>query len=502
MSMHQPRPTLLVIDDEPIIHELFQAGLDGLRLVSATSAKEGLVLYAKEQPDIVILDVCLPDLSGLETFRRIHQIDARVPVIFITGEGTTSVAIEAMSLGAFEYVLKPLDFEAMGKLINQALEFARLRPVPPLIAEAGDAQASDDGLVGRGPAMHAIYKSIGRVAPQDVTVLILGETGTGKELAARAIYQHSRRKNEPFLAINCSAIPETLLESELFGHEQGAFTGADKKRIGKFEQCNGGTLFLDEIGDMTPLTQSKILRLVQEQNFERVGGNETIQTNVRLIAATNKNLEKLVAEARFRQDLYYRLSVFAIKLPALREREVDLPILVNHFIGRYARELGKNITGISSGALDLLTLYSWPGNVRELQSAVQYAILVASGPVIVPDFLPDKLRNETAARIDSPSFTPPAFQDLDIFIDENLAGNTDDLYARWQNVTDQHLFQRILKYAHRNISQAAKKLGIHRATLRAKIAALGLDADERKPLSKSCHVERLSSGEELYGQNG
>jgi len=328
--------------------------------------------------------------------------------------------------------------------------------------------------------MHAIYKSIGRVAPQDITVLILGESGTGKELVARAIYHYSRRKTGPFLAINCSAIPETLLESELFGHEQGAFTGADKKRIGKFEQCNGGTMFLDEIGDMTPLTQSKVLRVVQDQHFERVGGNETIQTNVRLIAATNKNLEKLVAEGKFRQDLYYRLSVFAIKLPALREREVDLPILINYFLQRYALEMGKNVNGIASATLDLLKQYPWPGNVRELQSVIQHALLVASGSVIVPEFLPDKLRLDAAVRIENPTAAPSAFQDLDQLIDQCLEQGTGELYARWQNVTELHLFQRVLDHVKGNLSQAAKILGIHRATLRTKIAAFGLDADERK----------------------
>lgn len=433
MPLHQAVPTLLLIDDEPAIHQLFQSSVQemGIRLLSANSGKEGLTVFSREQPEVVILDVGLPDLSGLETFRRLHQTDPRVPVIFITGAGTTATAIEAMSLGAFEYVLKPLDFPSLKKIITQALEVARLMRVPALIAEAGDEPETADSLVGRGPAMHAIYKSIGRVAPQDVTVLILGESGTGKELIARAIYQYSRRKDRPFLAINCSAIPEPLLESELFGHEQGAFTGADKKRIGKFEQCNGGTLFLDEVGDMTPLTQTKILRVVQEQRFERVGGNETIQTNVRLIAATNKNLEKLVAEGKFRQDLYYRLSVFAIKLPALREREVDLPILINYFLRRYAREMGKNVNGIASATLDLLKQYPWPGNVRELQSVIQHALLVASGSVIVPDFLPEKLRLDAAVRIENPSVAPSAFQDLDQLIDQSLEQGTGELYARW-----------------------------------------------------------------------
>jgi two-component system nitrogen regulation response regulator GlnG len=429
---------------------------------------------------LVVLDVGLPDMSGLDAFRQLHQMDAKVPVIFVTGAGTTATAIEAMSLGAFEYVLKPLDPATLQKIIMQALEVARMMRVPAVIAEDEEEPETTDVLVGRGPVMHAVYKSIGRVAPQDVTVLVLGESGTGKELVARAIYQHSRRKDGPFLAINCSAIPEPLLESELFGHEQGAFTGADRKRIGKFEQCNGGTLFLDEVGDMTPLTQTKILRVVQEQRFERVGGNETIQTNVRLIAATNKNLESLVTEGKFRQDLYYRLSVFAIKLPPLRERTADLPMLVSHLLRRYAREMNKQANGITSATLDILKQYAWPGNIRELQSVIQHAMLVASGSVIVPDFLPDYLREKAVARIDAPIFAPTAFHDLDNFIDESLKQGVETLYARWQSVTELHLFQRVLSHTQGNLSQAAKILGIHRATLRTKIAALGLDADERK----------------------
>jgi two-component system nitrogen regulation response regulator GlnG len=476
----------LLIDDESVIHEFIKTASAelGIRVLSATSAKQGLRLFSSERPDVVILDVGLPDLSGLETFRQLHHLDARVPVIFITGSGTTATAIEAMSLGAFDYVLKPLEFSSLIELITRAMEVARLTKMPALTTESGAEPEPAEGLVGRGPGMHAVYKSIGRVAPQDVTVLILGESGTGKELVARAIYQHSRRKDNPFLAINCSAIPEPLLESELFGHEQGAFTGADKKRIGKFEQCNGGTLFLDEVGDMTPLTQTKILRLVQEQRFERVGGNDTIQTNVRLIAATNRNLENLIADGKFRQDLYYRLSVFAIKLPALRERPEDLPTLVSYFLRRYALEMNKNVNGIASATLEVLKKYTWPGNIRELQSVIQHAILVASGSVIVPEYLPDSLRLEASARIDTPCILPTAFHDLDQFVAERLVQGTSELYSQWQNLTELHLFKIVLRHTEGNISRAAKVLGIHRATLRSKIAALGLDADERRPSSE------------------
>src|SRR4051812_28785788 len=276
-------PTLLVVDDEPSILHFFRRAFPGpdVTLLTASSAAEGLEAVTRDRPDVVILDINLPDASGLDTFRRIHAADPKVPVIFITGHGTMATAIEAMRLGAYEYLLKPLELDQLTDLVERAFEISRLMRVPAVLREAGAAEEDSDAVLGRCAAMQEVYKAIGRVAPQDVTVLILGESGTGKELVARAIYHYSRRDKGPFLAINCAAIPETLLESELFGHEKGAFTGADRKRIGKFEQCNAGTLFLDEIGDMTPLMQTKILRILQGQVFERVGGNESIKTDVR-----------------------------------------------------------------------------------------------------------------------------------------------------------------------------------------------------------------------------
>jgi two-component system nitrogen regulation response regulator GlnG len=301
-------PTLLVIDDEPSILHFFRRAFrePEVRVATAASAEQGLEQVAAILPDVIVLDVNLRERSGLDLFRQIKQLDARIPVIFITGQGTTATAIEAMQLGAFEYLLKPLELDELTELVGRAFEISRLMKVPPVIAQGPEPTDSPDALVGRCPAMQATYKAIGRVASQDVTVLILGESGTGKELVARAIYHYSRRAKGPFLAINCAAIPDALLESELFGHEKGAFTGADRRRIGKFEQCNGGTLFLDEIGDMSPLTQTKILRVLQGQEFERVGGNELIRSDVRVIAATNRDLEKMVAEGTFRGDLYYR----------------------------------------------------------------------------------------------------------------------------------------------------------------------------------------------------
>jgi two-component system nitrogen regulation response regulator GlnG len=318
--------------------------------------------------------------------------------------------------------------------------------------------------------MQAVYKAIGRVAPQNVTVLILGESGTGKELIARAIYQHSRRATGPFLAINCAAIPETLLESELFGHERGAFTGADRKRIGKFEQCNGGTLFLDEIGDMTALTQTKVLRVLQDQCFERVGGNETIQTNVRLIAATNRDLEKMVADGAFRSDLYYRLSVFTIKLPPLRERGEDLPALVNHFVKRFKRELDKEIHQVDESAMQLLRRHSWPGNLRELQSVLKQAMLQATGPVMLPEFLPPYLRSEAAA----PQAGADSLPDFHLFIQERLQGDCTTLYADAVALLERYLLTEVLRHTGGNQVQAARILGITRNSLRHKIRTLDI----------------------------
>lgn len=296
----------------------------------------------------------------------------------------------------------------------------------------------------------------------------------GKELVARAIYHHSRRKQGSFLAINCAAIPENLLESELFGHEKGAYTGADRRRIGKFEQCSGGTIFLDEIGDMSPLTQTKILRLLQEQRFERVGGNDTIQTDVRLVAATNRDLEKFVAGGQFRRDLYYRLNVFTIRLPPLRERGEDLPLLVDYFLQRFSRELGKEPCRAHAETLSLLHSYSWPGNLRELQSILKQALLQATGPVLLPEFLSSIFRSPTS---ETKKATSLYQDDLDRFISERLHSGSTNLHAEWLGLTERHLFERVLQHTDGNISQAARILGIHRATLRTRLTALDIQPE-------------------------
>jgi two-component system nitrogen regulation response regulator GlnG len=479
-------PTLLVVDDEPSILAAFRRAFRDapLEVRTAESASEGLVLARTCRPDVIILDIHLPDMTGLEALGKLREVDARSPVIFITGKSTTDTAIEAMKLGAYEYLLKPLELAQLRQVIDKALAISRLMHVPAVVADTEPVDDRADAIIGRCPAMQEVYKGIGRVAGQDMIVLITGETGTGKELVARAIYQHSRRATGPFLAINCAAIPEHLLESELFGHEKGAFTGADRRRIGKFEQCSGGTLFLDEVADMSPLTQSKMLRLLQEQRFERLGGNETIQTDVRILAATNQDLEHLVARGSFRQDLYYRLSSFTLRLPPLRERGGDLVLLIQHYLRRFNRELGKDVQQVAPETLELLQHYSWPGNIRELQSVLKQAILQAVGYILVPDFLPASLHKrspETAVVVRSAS--PVAansgdgvdtFTALGQFIEERLQAGGEDLYEETLRRMERLLLTRVLHHTGGNQLQAAKILGITRGSLRTKLRDLGI----------------------------
>jgi two-component system nitrogen regulation response regulator GlnG len=462
-------PSLLVVDDEPNILLAFRRAYrdSGLTVRTAESAEEGLALAAQHPPDVVVLDVQLPDLSGLDVFRRLHALDAHTPVIFITGKSTTDTAIEAMKLGAYDYLFKPLELAQLRQVVDRALALSRMVHVPVEETEGAPVDDRADALVGRCAAMLDVYKAIGRVAAQDVTVLISGESGTGKELVARAIYQHSRRVGATFLAINCAAIPEQLLESELFGHEKGAFTGADRRRIGKFEQCSGGTLFLDEVGDMSPLIQSKLLRVLQEQRFERLGGNDTIQTDVRVLAATNKDLEAMVAAGTYRQDLYYRLSVYAIRLPPLRERGDDLALLVNHYLRRYNGELNKEVHSVAVPALELLRQYAWPGNVRELQSVLKQAMLEATGTVLVPEFLPARIAKPGEAAAEGNG-------SLLHFINEQLAAGREDLYDLAVHHLERMLLTRVLQHTTGNQVRAAKILGITRGSLRNKIRELGI----------------------------
>jgi two-component system nitrogen regulation response regulator GlnG len=324
--------------------------------------------------------------------------------------------------------------------------------------------------------MQTICKQIGRIAAQDISVLILGESGTGKELVARAIYHHSLRSQQPFLAINCAAIPESLLESELFGHERGAFTGADRRRVGKFEQSNGGTLLLDEVGDMSPSTQAKILRVLQERRFERVGGNESLSVDVRLVAATNQNLENLISNGRFRRDLYYRLRGVTIQLPPLRDRREDIAELAHYFLFRYNRQLGTAVQSIAPAAMELLEQYGWPGNVRELESAIREALITSSGMTILPEFLPAEVRHEPATHPDLDTDESPVgdidWQSLPKFVEKAIGGNETDVYRRARDQFDRLLILRAMQHTGGNQNRAAEILGLSRVTLRARLRAM------------------------------
>jgi nitrogen regulation protein NR(I) len=479
-------PILAIDDDRAVLHLIEQALQPlGLPVIKAGSADEGLRLIESERPDVLLLDIKLPGISGLDLLERIQQLDRKLPVIFVTADTDSATTIEAMRRGGYDYVPKPLDLSVLLSVVEKALSTRQLMNVPVALPTGEAKETSGVLFLGRSAPMLDVFKSIGRVAQQNVTVLIRGESGTGKELVARALYQHSNRANQPFMEVNCAAIPETLLESELFGHEKGSFTGAQQRRVGKFEQCNGGTIFLDEVGDMSPLVQGKVLRLLQEQRFERVGGNETIQTDVRIIAATNRPLEEMVEEGDFRADLLYRLNGVSISLPPLRQRGEDVPLLLQHFLTRATQELNKpEIEGLSPEALKRLTSYSWPGNVRELQSIIRQAVLATTGTVVVPDSLPAEAlgksprTNATASPGDDGG---PA--DLHAFIEARLRENTSDLYAEALEFMERMLITRVLQETGGNQSKAAGVLGITRGKIRDRIAAFDISVDKSVSVS-------------------
>ena len=467
-------PRLLVIDDESSILHAFRRAFDdpGIELLTAETAAEGEALVASENPDVVVLDLRLPDKTGLECFLRIREIDSRTPVIFITGHGTVETAIEATKLGAYDYLFKPLELDQLKSLIDKAFHLSHMIKVQPAVPGSDPDVSSRESIIGRCDAMKEIYKAIGQVAVQDISVLLLGESGTGKEVVAQAIYHHSKRAEKPFHTINCAAIPESLLESEMFGHEKGSFTSADRRRIGKFEQADGGTLFLDEVGDMSPMTQAKLLRVLQDGTFERVGGTGMIKADVRVIAATNHDLQQLVEEGRFRKDLYYRLSVVTIHLPPLRERGEDLKLLAEYFLQRYSPEFARKVTQVSPEALACLQQYAWPGNVRELESVIKQSLLKARGNILLPEFLPPLLggiSSETESPLDS---------DLDDFISQRLTAGSTKLYAETIACAERHLLQRVLEQTRGNQVQASAILGISRVTLRNRIRSLDIDVDQ------------------------
>jgi DNA-binding NtrC family response regulator len=475
-------PHLLMVDNEGDVLSHLEGclGSPELTISKCHTAKEAVRAVGEHAPDVVLMDVSLPDLSGLEAYNRMREKSPALPVIMMTAVAKTDTAIEAMKLGAFDYFVKPVDVPRLRSVVARALEVTRLsRAAGDSIGDLPPAgEVAADSMVGQSAAMQEVYKSIGQVASQDVAVLIVGESGTGKELAARAVWRHSRRADKPFVAINCAAIPEALLESELFGYEKAAFTGAQGRRLGKFEHANGGTVLLDEIADMSTATQAKVLRLIQEQRFERVGGSETVQTDVRVIAATNRNLRDMVAAGTFRQDLYYRVNGFTINLPPLRQRRGDIPLLTNFFIQRFNHEMQLNIRAVASDVTHWLELNSWPGNVRELQSAIRYAMIKAVGDVLTMGcFPPGSLVSENAG--DDPANKHESFPGLERLARDLLRHNPGSVYRRLSNAVDRIAIHEALRYAKGNQLQAAAMLGISRTTLRAKLRNLGLSVEKQ-----------------------
>ncbi|MDP6891674.1 MAG: sigma-54 dependent transcriptional regulator [Verrucomicrobiota bacterium] len=476
---------LLLIDDEDDVRYSFKRIFSSPDLVleTAASGEEGIEVIKTFKPDLVLMDVRMGGISGLETLRIIREDDAKLPIIMMTAFGTTQTAIEAMKLGAYDYLLKPFDVPKLKQIVNDALKAARDMKQVVACEPLLESEDYDMGIVGRSQSMQEVFKTIGQLAGSDATALITGESGTGKELVARAIYHNSQRNSQSYLPINCAAIPENLLESELFGHEKGAFTGATSQRIGKFEQCHQGTLFLDEIGDMTLATQAKILRVLQNGTIERVGGNKSINVDVRIIAATNKKLEEAVAENEFREDLFYRLNVVRVSLPPLRKRSEDIPLLIDYFLKVIAESEGSKVKSILETAQTALLNYSWPGNVRELENVIRRTIVMAKGDAIRLDDLPanvyskdgivSSIENKTFNQSEPP-VSPVASNDI-----SSLAATLFQ-WAKSQPdlailpAVERELVAHALRETNGNQVQASKLLGITRATLRNRIDKFGI----------------------------
>lgn len=473
---------LIVDDDEGLIHFLRRFfAKEGYDVRDCGNGQAALDLIAGEPFDLILLDYKMPGLNGLDTLREVRRSQVKTPVIIMTAYGTTDTAIEAMKLGAYDYLPKPFDRQELQRIAADALEVNRtmkeLVTFPGLLARPSPPPRGMVKIVGRHRRMQEVYKLIGQIATKDVTVLITGESGTGKELVARAIYHHSNRKDAPFLTINCAAVPETLFESELFGHERGAFTGAERTHIGKFERCRDGTLFFDEIGDMPLSTQGKVLRVLQYGEFERLGGKENIRADVRIIAATNKNLEKEVEQGRFREDLYWRLKVISIDLPPLRERPQDVPLLVEYFVARFSEEYQTPIRHVAEAAMAQLKSHSWPGNVRQLENCIRRAVLLSQSDVILEEHLRLECDEQAGAQAASR-------EQLMASIDRKLAELIPDLlqmagertHANVIDLVERALISKVLKQCGYNQVKAARVLGTSRNTLRHRMKKFQISA--------------------------
>jgi nitrogen regulation protein NR(I) len=470
----KPNPRVLLIEDDRNIATGLQKAMraNGYDVTVQTRGDDGLTQALAESYEIVITDLKLPGTDGLDVVRQLHQAKPKLPIILITAHGTTETAIEATKWGAFDYVPKPFEVEELLDLTARALESSRLMSEP---VEMGDATSERTSIVGKSRAMQAIYKEIGRIAATSVTVLIRGDTGTGKELIARAIYQHSDRAAAPFIAINCAAIPEALLESELFGHERGSFTGADARRIGRFEQANGGTIFLDEIGDMDANLQAKLLRVLQEKTIQRVGGKETVPVDVRIIAATHRDLEAAIRERLFREDLFYRLSGITITLPPLSQRIEDIPDMIRYFLRRHGPEAGVAAPSITPEAIAFLQSQTWPGNVRELENAVRKALLFARDYTIGVDHVKEIVAKARQPLTASQQTHAEYISDL---MDQVERGDMQNAFGKMLADLEPELYSQAIRRTHGNLTKAAQWLGVTRLKMREKLNEFGLHPNQ------------------------
>jgi DNA-binding NtrC family response regulator len=479
---------LLLIEDDPSTASALQKVLqnEGYHVDCATRGDTGLTAAERVAYSLVITDLKLPGFDGLELVAKLRATQPKLPIILITAHGTTETAIEAIKLGAYEYLVKPFEADELLNLVHTAVAQSQLMSEPVTLGEAGGANAA---IIGGSRLMQSLYKEIGRVAATPVTVLIRGETGTGKELIARAIYQHSNRADKPFVAINCAAIPETLLESELFGHESGSFTDAKARRIGRFEQAHGGTIFLDEIGDLSASTQVKLLRVLQEKTIRRVGGDNLIPVDVRVLAATHRDLEADIVNQKFREDLFYRLSVVTVRLPSLNERPEDIPELVKFFLRRYGREFRSEVPSIHPDALRWLQAQQWPGNVRELENVVRQALLLYPFFTIGLEQI-----KEVLAKARKPQRI--ANQSHSAYIADLLSrvrqGEQENAYSKMISELESELFRQAILLAGGNQARAARWLGVTRLKMREKLIQLGLhphhqvdDAEESSSVEKA-----------------
>ncbi|MDI6802084.1 MAG: sigma-54 dependent transcriptional regulator [Thermodesulfovibrionales bacterium] len=459
------RNRILIVDDEMAVRYSFERAFgEEYSIVTAENGMDALHKVENEKPDLVLMDIKMPVLNGIDALKKMKGSYPNIPIIMMTAFGDTETAIEAMKDGAYDYVTKPFENSELRTIVEKGLASARL------LAEASCSRIDDtpsyaERIVGKSNAILNVCKLIGQVAHTNVPVLLVGESGVGKELVARAIYHHSNRKNKPFIAVNCAALPENLVESELFGHEHGAFTGADKRRIGRFEQCNGGTIFLDEIGDMSPMTQSKVLRVLQDSTFERLGGSQPVKVDVRVIAATNKNLPDEVKAGHFRNDLYHRLNVVSLSIPPLRERREDIPSLAEYFIKKANIDTGHNIKGIQPDALMMLENYSWTGNVRELENTIRRAVVISKGNVIGNEDLLFEKTETTGSIADAVNF----------IAEKIFLSGINDPYNEVIAEVEKALIKKALELTKGNQVKASSLLGITRVTLRKKIEEYNLN---------------------------